>query len=157
LDGSDAVEVRSARSGRLLTRAPLGGAPHDVAFDPTGERVWFSNWESPVLTVAGAGSLRRLGSMRVGTEPHHFAFGHGRLWATDNASGTVERIDPRRRRILGRTRVGPAPHHVATTGRHVLVAVNGSGRVAIVSRSGRLQQRLAVGGGPHGISAVRMR
>jgi hypothetical protein len=33
----------------------------------------------------------------------------------------------------------------------VLVAVHGSGRVAVVSRQGRLTESIAVAAGPHGI------
>ncbi len=153
IDGSDAVEIRSARSGRLLRRAGLGGAPHDVAFAPGGRRVWLSNVGSPLLTVAAA-SGRRLAMLRAGAEPHHFAFGRGRLWASDNGGGALLRIAPRRRRILGRTPVGAAPHHVVIAGRDVLVAVHDTGRIAVVSPSGRLRYTVRVGAGPHGIDAL---
>jgi DNA-binding beta-propeller fold protein YncE len=154
IDGSSAAEVRSAGAGRLLARAPLGIAPHDVAFEPRGRRVWLSNWSSSLLTVASVRSRRRLATLQVGTEPHHFAFGLGCLWASDNGGGALVRIDPDSRRIRGRTRLGPGPHHVAIAGNNVLVAVNGSGRVAAVSARGRLLRTLRMGAGPHGIAAV---
>lgn len=153
IDGSDAVEIRDAVSGRLVRRARLGGAPHDVAFAPGGRQVWLSNVGSPLLTLATA-TGRRLAVLRAGTEPHHFAFGLGRLWASDNGGGTLLRIDPGRRRILGRTPVGPAPHHVAIAGRDVLVAIHGTGKVAVVSPSGRLRYLVRVGAGPHGIDTL---
>lgn len=93
IDGSDAVEIRDAVSGRLLRRATLGGAPHDVAFAPGGRQVWLSNVGSPLLTLATA-SGRRLAVLRVGREPRHFAFGLGRLWASDNGGGALLRIGP---------------------------------------------------------------
>jgi sugar lactone lactonase YvrE len=93
----------------------------------------------------------------AGTEPHHFGFTPGRVWASDNGGGTVVRIDARSRRILGRTRVGPAPHHIAAVGRGVLVAVHGRGAVAALSPRGRLQRLIDVGAGPHGMAAVRQR
>jgi hypothetical protein len=49
---------------------------------------------------------------------------------------------------------GPAPHHATIAGDRVLVAVHGNGRIAIVSRQGRLLGPLSVGAGPHGIAAV---
>ncbi|MGI8623042.1 MAG: YncE family protein [Solirubrobacteraceae bacterium] len=148
IDGSDAVEIRDAISSRLLRRAALGGAPHDVAFAPDGRQVWLSNVGSPLLTLASAAG-RRVGVLRAGSEPHHFAFGLGRLWASDNGGGALLRIGPGRRRVLGRTLVGPAPHHVAIAGRDVLVAVHGTGKVAVVSPSGRLRYLVRVGAGPH--------
>lgn len=150
IDRSSAVEVRSASTGRLLRRPVLGGAPHDIAFAPGGRRVWLSNFASGLLTVASAGG-RRLAAVRAGTEPHHFAFGLGRLWASDNGGGVLLRIGPGSRRVLGRVRVGAAPHHVAIAAGDVLVAVNGTGRVAVAARSGRLRFTLPVGSGPHGI------
>jgi DNA-binding beta-propeller fold protein YncE len=150
---SAAVQVRSAATGRLLERVLPGGSPHDLAFRPPGGEVWFSSWSSGRLYVAGA-SGRARGSVRAGAEPHHFAFGLGRLWTSDNGGGTVVRLDPARRRVIGRTRVGRAPHHVAVSGGQVLVAVNGTGRLAIVSRRGRLQRTVRVGAGPHGIAAL---
>lgn len=151
--GSAAVEVRDAASGRLLRRDNLGGAPHDLAFAPGGQRVWLSNFRSSRLTIASAGG-RRLGTLSAGTEPHHFTFGLGRLWASDNGGGRILRIASGRRRIAGRTRVGAAPHHVAVAGRSVLAAVNGTGRVAVLSRTGRLLQRVSVGVRPHGIGVL---
>jgi DNA-binding beta-propeller fold protein YncE len=154
LDGDSAVEVRSARTGALLARPTFGSAPHDVEIAPGGKRVWFSNWSSPSLTVASRPRRKQLGALIAGGEPHHFSFGSGALWASDNATGQLLQIDPRSRRIRGRVRVGPQPHHVAVAGSQVLVAVHGSGRLAVVSRRGRLLQRLALGAGPHGIDAV---
>lgn len=153
IDGSSDVEVRSAFDGTLLRRGAFGGAPHDVAFEPDGRTVWFSNWSSGALTVARpTGEL--LGTSAAGREPHHFAFGLGLLWASDNQAGTLVRIDPRTRRVLGRTRVGPSPHHPVTAGGDVLVAVHGNGRVAVLSRAGRLLASIPVGPGPHGLAAV---
>ncbi|HEU0248542.1 MAG TPA: hypothetical protein VFR38_15805, partial [Gaiellaceae bacterium] len=141
--------------GRLVARPDLGGAPHDVAVAPNGDTIWFSNWSSGELTVVSLRTRRPVAHLRAGAEPHHFAFGLDRLWISDNAAGSLVRVDPAARRIVGRTDVGPAPHHVAVAGDLVLVAIHGSGRVAVVSRRGRLLGSLAVGSGPHGIAAIR--
>ena len=156
VDGDSAVEVRGAGSGVLLARPRLGPAPHDVEIAPGGRQVWFSNWSSPLLTVASRTRRKRLGELIAGGEPHHFSFGAGWLWASDNAAGELLQIDPRSRRIRGRTRVGPQPHHVAVAGSQILVAVHGSGRLAVVSRRGHLVHRLALGAGPHGIDAIQL-
>jgi hypothetical protein len=58
-------------------------------------------------------------------------------------------------RVLGRTSVGSSPHHVAAAGERVLVAVHDRGRVAVVSRRGRLIATVPIGAGPHGIAVVR--
>jgi DNA-binding beta-propeller fold protein YncE len=154
IDGSSALDVRDAATGRLLRRAAVGLAPHDVAFEPGGARLWLSNWSSPLLTVVSARTGRPLKSLRGGTEPHHFAFGAGCLWASDHGGGAVARIDPVSRTVRGRTTVGPQPHHVAVARGQALVAVHGTGTVAVVSARGRPQGRIAVGAGPHGIAAV---
>jgi DNA-binding beta-propeller fold protein YncE len=153
IDGSAAVQVRSAATGALLREVRPGGAPHDLAFRPSGREVWLSSWSSGRLYAVGA-SGRRHGSVLAGEEPHHFAFGLGRLWTSDNGGGTLVRLNPRSRRVVGRTPVGRAPHHVAVSGRRVLVAVNGTDRVAVVSRRGRLLRTVPVGAGPHGIAAL---
>jgi DNA-binding beta-propeller fold protein YncE len=153
VNGQAGVQVRSAASGALLREVRPGGAPHDLAFRPEGREVWLSAWSSPQLYAVSA-SGRRLGSVVAGEEPHHFAFGLGRLWTSDNGGGALVRINPRTRRVVGRTRVGRAPHHVAVSDGRVLVAVNGTGRVAVVSRRGRLLRTVAVGAGPHGIAAL---
>ena len=153
IDGSSRVEVRSALNGRLLRSPDLGGAPHDIAFAPDGRAVWFSNWASGTLTVASVDGRPRA-SVRAGVEPHHFAFGLGLLWVSDNQAGTLVRIDPQTRRVLGRTVVGPSPHHPVIAGGDALVAVHGNGHVAVISPNGRLLQTLRVGPGPHGLAAV---
>lgn len=156
IDAGNAVEIREASSGRLLRRAVVGGTPHDLAFAPGERRIWLSNVGSSLLTVTDSAG-RRTTSLRAGIEPHHFAFGLQRLWASDNSGGVLLRIAPDSRRILGRTRVGPAPHHVTIAAGEVLVAVHGSGRVAIVERSGRLRSTVRVGAGPHGIVTLPVR
>lgn len=115
--------------------------------------MWLSNAGSALLTIASAAG-RPLGVLRAGIEPHHFAFGLGRLWASDNVGGTLLRIEPGTRRILGRTRVGPAPHHVTIARRSVLLAVHGTGRIAVVSAARRLLYNAPVGKGPHGIAVL---
>lgn len=64
------------------------------------------------------------------------------------------RIAPSARRVAGRSALGGTPHHVAIAGGVVLVAVNDSGRVAVVARSGRVIDRLRVGAGPHDIDVL---
>jgi DNA-binding beta-propeller fold protein YncE len=154
IDGSQAMDVRDAATGRLLRRATTNGAPHDLAFEPGGARLWLSNWSSPMLTAVSARTGRALRTLRAGSEPHHFAFGKGCLWASDNGGGTVVRIDPVSNTVRGKTAVGPAPHHVTIAGGQVLVAVHGTGTVAVVSVDGRSLRRIAVGAGPHGIAAA---
>ena len=148
IDGSSRVEVRHVSTGRLIARPDLGGAPHDVAVAPNGETVWFSNWSSGDLTVVSLRSRRVVARFRAGDEPHHFAFGVGRLWISDNGAGSLVRANPTARRVVGGTAVGPSPHHVAVADTQILVAVHGSGRVAVVSRRGRVVESLAVGLGP---------
>jgi DNA-binding beta-propeller fold protein YncE len=156
IDGSAAVEVRAAESGRLLERPTVGPAPHDVEVAPDDRTVWFSNWDSPLLTLASLPRRKRIGVLAAGGEPHHFAFGAGSLWVSDNSGGELLRVDPRSRRIRGRTSVGPEPHHVAAVGGNVLVAVHARGEVAVVSGRGRLLRRLSVGAGPHGVDVVEL-
>jgi DNA-binding beta-propeller fold protein YncE len=153
INQSSAVDVRSAATGALLRRVRPGGAPHDLAFGPTGREVWLSAWSSGRLYAVGV-SGRRRGSVHVGDEPHHFAFGLGMLWTSDNGGGALVRLDPASQRVIGRTRVGRAPHHVVVSGGRVLVAVNGTGRLVVVSGRGRVLQRVRVGRGPHGVAAL---
>jgi DNA-binding beta-propeller fold protein YncE len=154
IDGSARVELRRASSGTLIARPELGGAPHDVAVAPSRRSVWFSNFSSGELTVVSTQSRRPSARVLAGAEPHHFVFGLGWLWVSDNSGGTLVRIDPGPGGVLGRTAVGPAPHHATIAGERVLVAVHGNGRIAIVSRQGKLLGSLSVGAGPHGIAAV---
>ena len=154
IDGSSAVERRSAVDGRRLRQAQPGGAPHDLAVAPSGRTVWLSNWSSGELTVASVRTGRAVARVGAGTEPHHFAFAARRAWASDNATGSVVRIGRRTRRVLGRTSVGAAPHHVAAVGDGVLVAVHDTGAVVALSRKGRTLRSVRVGAGPHGIAAV---
>lgn len=153
IDGRRTVEQRDARSGRLIGIRRPGGMPHDLAFRGDDDEVWLSNWDSGSLTVASSRTGQPLAQVAAGAEPHHFAFGLGSVWATDNGGGELVRIAPGRRRVLSRTRVGREPHHVTVAGRAVLVAVNGTGRVAVASRRGRVVDVVRVGGGPHGIAA----
>lgn len=76
------------------------------------------------------------------------------MWVTDNGGGTLVRIARRSRRVLSRTEVGRAPHHVTVEGERVLVAVNGTGRLVVVSSAGKRQASVRVGRNPHGIATL---
>ena len=154
IDRSPTIPIYAQRSGRRIGTARPGGAPHDIAFDQDGRAVWVSNWSSGRLTEISAVSSRQPAVLQPGREVHHFVFGLGCVWASDNATGRLLRIDPSRRRVLARVPVGAAPHHATVAGAQALVAVHGTGRVAIVSAAGSLLRSIAVGAGPHGIAAV---
>lgn len=148
------MEVRSAGDGDLLARPELGGAPHDLAFEPSGRRIWLSIWTSGRLTVAAVAERTVLARSPAGEVPHHFTFGPRCLWVSDHADGSVVRFDPGPpRRRVGRTDVSDGElHHPAVAGAAVLVAAHDDGEVAVLSRTdGEVTDRVDVGAGPHGV------
>ena len=127
----------------------VGGAPHDLVVAGDG-RIWFSNWNSSVLSVFDpATGLTERAPAGV-SEPHHFALdGDGAVWVSDNGgSAIVGFTEPQTT-----TEVGPVPHHLSFAGDVLLVAVSRSGEAVQVA-AGDIVARTALSRGLHGVAVV---
>jgi DNA-binding beta-propeller fold protein YncE len=96
-----------------------------------GETVALDGQAIAVLSAFGAvwalserGTLRRIGGEAIDLDaraPYNLWSGAGSLWAIDDASGEVIRIDPRTHAVIAKTPVGDGPADMAFDGETVYV------------------------------------
>lgn len=137
-----------------------GGAAHDVVFLPDTADVFVTYWQAGVVARFQTGRKRLLWRRNVGTETHHLAvdgYSGQRLWVTDRA-GRVLLLSARTGAVLERFSGCAGPHHVAVaTARRAVVACNSAGTVGVFDDRAGIVRSVAVGRGPHGIDAARVR
>jgi sugar lactone lactonase YvrE len=131
---------------------PTGRSPHDLIATSDG-RIWFSNWNSDVLSIYNpiTGTVEEAPAGVV--EPHHFTVdAGGGIWVSDNGGSAVVGFDGRTPTTIP---VGPVPHHIAFGDDIAIVAVSGSGQAVFIDRSGVIG-RFDLTEGLHGAAVARL-
>jgi DNA-binding beta-propeller fold protein YncE len=156
LDGDDSLAVVDLERREVRRYVPTGEQPHDLLFEPSGRRLWVTDWSGVLHVLTRRGQTVR--TLDVGEETHHLTFEPDGLgWVTDHGTQRLLAIDPRRLRLVEDASMPGAPHHVAVTadGRWVVVADNTNGQlVRYRAADGRRAGVIAVGMGPHGLWAA---
>src|SRR5450755_3641140 len=135
LSGSSGIVAVSIASGRLVTAAPLAGAPGAIS----------GGWGSVWVADAGEGAVARIDPrsgvvvdrIPVSGEPGSIASGGGAIWVASTVGATVTRIDP-------------TTEAVTQT-----IVLPGSNPVAIAFGDGRLwvaDATIPVGSGPTAVA-----
>jgi YVTN family beta-propeller protein len=88
---------------------------------------------------------RHQARIRVGAAPYALAFGAGSVWVSNEGTGTVSWIGPRRNKVIRTIRVGGQPNGIAFAFRKVWVADFGRGRLLRIDpRRNRVERRIAI-------------
>ena len=120
-------------------RAPF--LVHDVAFSPSGRRVWLTAGREPRIAVFASGSRRPLRVLSADAAPQHVSFGRGVAYVASGEAGAVAvhaLSDGRRRR---RTRVPAGSYNVEQARSWVITPSLGNGALTVLDARGvRLAQ-----------------
>jgi class 3 adenylate cyclase/DNA-binding beta-propeller fold protein YncE len=130
-EGIETVSRVDLRSGRVVSRIPVGKTP---LFDTFGEgALWVANYDDDTVSVVSAGSPSaqtiRLGA---GCGPLGISTGFGAVWVVCYWKHQLVRIDARTRRIVSHIQIGPGPLGVSA----------GAGGVWVTSRDGHAVSRI---------------
>jgi hypothetical protein len=125
-----AVELRT---GRIVDRLEVGGAPRHLSLEQSGRMVWVVLGNSADhVAVVDVSRPRRMRLVRRFAPPfpaHDVGFGPGRVWLTGGASREVAFYDPHGRAV--RLRADAPPQHVSFVGRFALVTSGDSGTLRV--------------------------
>lgn len=133
--------VVEVRTGRIVGRVELGGAPRHLSYESSGRVVWavLGN-KADRVAVVDVSNPRRPRLVRRFTPPflaHDVGFGPGRVWVTGGASREIVVYDAHGR--AQRLHADAPPQHVTFLEQLAFVTSGDSGTLRVHNaRSGRL-------------------
>jgi YVTN family beta-propeller protein len=140
---------------------PTATAPRSsgtIAFDAGRNRVWVVNSDNDSVTAINAANNTRLFEQAVGLNPQTLAQApDGRIWVTNQGSGTVSILDPASGAVVQtlQTGLGSRPFGVVFNplGTAAFVTLQGSGKVLKLNpTTGAVQATLSAGSSPRGLA-----
>jgi DNA-binding beta-propeller fold protein YncE len=138
---------------RRLVRPPF--LAHDVAFSPSGRRVWVTAGRDRRLVVMSAAGAGRGVVLAADQAPQHVSFGDGAAFVASGDGGSVRVHDLARGRVRRVARVPLGSYNVqAGTGAIVSPSL-ASGRLTILDRSGAVRRELKVARAAHDACILR--
>jgi DNA-binding beta-propeller fold protein YncE len=148
------VDVRSASRARVTAPVTPPFRGHDVAFTPSGHRVWVSSGNLGRLAVyTTGGTLRR--TLPADQPPQHVTFRGGVAFVAsgDSASLRVHALDDGRR--LRRTGVPVGSYNVQAGGGRIVTPSLSGGQLTVLDGRGRVVRSGRVASAAHDACVVR--
>jgi YVTN family beta-propeller protein len=127
--GVETVSRLDLRSGKVVSRIPVGKTPIFTAFGYGS--VWVANYDDDTVSVVPPGS-DEAETIPVGDGPLGIATGFGSVWVVCYWTRELARIDTRSRKVVARIGVGEGPLDVSA----------GAGAVWVTNRDSRTVQRI---------------
>ena len=128
--------------------APPFGA-HDVAFSPSGRRVWVTGGRTPSLALYRASGERPAAVLAADAAPQHVAFGPRAAYVAsgEGRSLTVHALDDGR--VRRRSRIPLGSYNVARCDAGALTPSLGSGELTVLDDAGRVRWAVTIAGAAH--------
>lgn len=145
------LDVISTATDKVTSKLQLSGSPRQIAFAPSGKRVYVVT--SGGLWVFNAASLRPVTLVRGLGDPHGLAVSPdgSTVYVTNTQQGTLEVISAASSRVERSVKVGDMPWDVVVSpnGKVVYVANPNSDAVSVLSAvTGKVTRTVPVTGGP---------
>jgi DNA-binding beta-propeller fold protein YncE len=131
---------------RRLVRPPF--LAHDVAFSPSGRRVWVTAGRDRRLVVMAAGGGRRV-VLDADDAPQHVTFGNGLAFVASGDGGSVRVHDLRDGHVRRVARVPLGSYNVQSGTRAVVTPSLASGRLTILGPDGRVRREVKIARAAH--------
>jgi DNA-binding beta-propeller fold protein YncE len=131
---------------RRLVRPPF--LAHDVAFSPSGRRVWVTAGRDRRLVVLPAAGGRRV-VLDADEAPQHVSFGNGVAFVTSGDGGSVRVHDLADGRVRHVARVPLGSYNVQAGAGSIVTPSLASGRLTILDRAGRVRREVKVARAAH--------
>jgi YVTN family beta-propeller protein len=153
------VDLRSRRMTRKLVLGHGGGSPQDVKLSPDGHVLYVADQVADGVWELDAHRFRTIGFLPTGAGTHGlYPSRDGRvMYISNRQEGSVSIMSFARRRLLRKIKIpgsaSPDMGGVSADGRTLWLSGRYNDEVyAIDVRSGRLEARVKVGAGPHGLA-----
>jgi DNA-binding beta-propeller fold protein YncE len=143
------VDVSQPGRPRLRRRVRPPFLAHDVAFSPSGRRVWVTAGRVPRVVVLPAGDGGRPLLLDADAAPQHVAFGRGVAFVASGDGGSLRTHDLADGRLRHAARVPLGSYNVAAGAGAVVTPSLASGRLTILGRAGGVERELKVARAAH--------
>ena len=149
------LDVRSARRPRRVAVVRPPFLAHDVAFSPSGRRVWVTAGRERRIAVFAAPTRERVRTLAADTAPQHVAFGPGVAYVAsgEGASVTVHALADGR--VHHRARVPVGSYNVQRTAAVVVTPSLGTGALTVLDAHGRVTASVPVAAHAHDACLAR--
>jgi len=144
------VDTTVAARPRLIGHVDPDGLAHDLAFTPSGRRVWVTSDVGSEVRTFDSGTLRPVGDAVIGgTPPQHVAFGAfsntRNAYVTSGNDGTVRLISLQTGRTWRMVGLPSGSYNLATFGSFLVTSSLTNGTITELTDSGRivLKKRVA--------------
>jgi DNA-binding beta-propeller fold protein YncE len=149
------VDVSEPRRPRLRRRVHPPFLAHDVAFSPSGRRVWVTSGRVARVAVLPAGDGGRAVLLGADAAPQHVAFGRGVAFVTSGDGGSLRAHDLADGRLRHAARVPFGSYNVTAGAGAVVTPSLASGRLTIADRGGAVEREVKVARAAHDACIVR--
>jgi DNA-binding beta-propeller fold protein YncE len=131
---------------RRLVRPPF--LAHDVAFSPSGRRVWVTAGRERRLVVMPAAGGRHV-VLEADDAPQHVTFAGGAAFVASGDGGSVRVHDLADGRVRHAARVTLGSYNVQAGAGAIVTPSLASGRLTILDRAGRVRREVKVASAAH--------
>jgi DNA-binding beta-propeller fold protein YncE len=136
---------RPRRTGTI--RPPF--LAHDVAFSPSGRRVWVTAGREPRLAILSASTHAPIRILPAARAPQHIAFGPDVAYIASGDAGLLVIHTLTDGHIRRRTRIPRGSYNIQRTGSHTITPSLGTGALTLLDPRGRLVRSVHVADHAH--------
>jgi DNA-binding beta-propeller fold protein YncE len=149
------VDVRDPRRPRLRRRVRPPFLAHDVAFSPSGRRVWVTaGRERRIAVLAARGSAPPV-VLGADASPQHVSFGHGVAFVASGEGASVRTHDVRDGSVRHSARVPFGSYNVQAGAGAVVTPSLARGTLTLLDRTGRVRKALEIASAAHDACIAR--
>jgi DNA-binding beta-propeller fold protein YncE len=149
------VDVSDPARPRLRRRVAPPFLAHDVAFSPTGRRVWVTAGRERRLAILPAAGAGRAVLLAADDAPQHVSFGHGVAFVASGNGASVRAHDLADGRMRHVARVPYGSYNVQAGAGAVVTPSLLRGTLTVLDRAGRVLREVKVASAAHDACIVR--
>jgi DNA-binding beta-propeller fold protein YncE len=149
------VDVSDPVRPRLRRRVRPPFLAHDVAFSPSGRRVWVTAGRERRLAVLPAAGAGRAPLLDADAAPQHVTFGHGVAYVASGDGSSLRAHDLADGRVRHVARVPYGSYNVQAGAGSVVTPSLSRGTLTVLDRGGRVRREIGVARAAHDACIAR--
>jgi DNA-binding beta-propeller fold protein YncE len=148
------VDLRDPERPRLAEHVRPPFLVHDVAFSPTGRRVWVTAGREPRLAVYAAGTRSLTRELKADDAPQHIAFGRAGAYVTSGEAGTLCVHALSDARLRRRSSIPRGSYNVEHAHERIVTPSLGTGALTVLDARGAVVARARAAAAAHDVCLV---